>query len=92
MSIADRAPEDPDQAAAFHTGLLDRLNAAARDWHGWAGSTIADFGKSGGITFLQVNPGEAYATLEDLRAFREEQRRLKEQAGNDNQTEQGRLL
>ncbi|MGG7535332.1 hypothetical protein [Rhizobium sp. 12,4] len=92
MSIADRPPADPDQASAFHAGLLDTINAAARDWHGWTGSTIADFGKSGGITFLQLNPGEAFATLEDLRAFREEQRRRQETAENDNQAEQGRLL
>lgn len=79
ISIADRPPEDPGLAAAFYENLLNLVNAEGRDQHGWSGSTILDYGKISGTAFLQLAPGEAFATIDDLRRFREVQRAAREQ-------------
>lgn len=90
LTVADRPPEDAGQVPGFYAGLLSLLNDEGRDRHGWAGSAIKDIGKSGGIVFLQIVPAEGFATIDDLRAFREAQRKAREGQAPD--PEQGRLL
>lgn len=90
LSIADRPPEDPAKSTDFHMGLIEILNSEARERHGWAGSEIKDYGKLGGIAFLQLVPAEKnFATIDDLRAFREMQRADRER--DQQQPEQGVL-
>lgn len=89
LSVADRPPEDPALATEFHMGLIEILNTEARERHGWSGSAIKDYGKQGGIAFLQLVPGEkSFATIDDLRVFREEQRAARER---NPEPEQGAL-
>lgn len=73
LHVADKPPEDPAELTGFYTALLAILNADARERRGWTGSTIADLGTLDGYVFLEIRPGEAFATIDELRAFRKRQ-------------------
>ncbi|MGO8401348.1 hypothetical protein ACC783_23750 [Rhizobium ruizarguesonis] len=73
LHVADKPPEDPAELTGFYAGLLAVINDAARNFHDWAGSTIANLGTIDGYVFVKIEPGEAFATIDDLRAFRKRQ-------------------
>lgn len=89
IATADRAPEDPAKNTAFHQELIDRLNAELGHYE-WKGSVFADYWRRDGYVAIAIEPGETPATLEDLRAFREEQRKARE--AELSKPEQGSLI
>lgn len=92
LTIADKPPEDPAELTGFYAALLAILNAEARDRHGWAGSAVADLGDLDGHVFMKIEPGEAkaFASIEDLRAFRK--RQAEEARRAEAETKQARLI
>ncbi|ASY69365.1 hypothetical protein [Sinorhizobium fredii] len=90
MAVGDKVPDDPAANAAMHQGLLDILNGEAGRV-GWRGISFDLYTSAKGWAAITVVAGEAPATLEDLRSFREWQKGRLE-AESDNHTDQGRLI
>jgi hypothetical protein len=90
MAVGDKIPDDPAANAAMHQELLDILNTEAGRV-GWRGISFDLYTSAKGWAAITAVPGEKPATLEDLRAFREWQKRRLE-AESDTHTDQGRLL
>ncbi len=93
MAVADRIPADPAENAVMHRGLLDMLNDQA-ERVGWAGVSFDLYTSKDGWAAITVVPGARAATLEDLRAFREQQKLSLVEIGaeNDGEPEQRRLV
>lgn len=94
IATADTMPADPAERAKAHQGLIDILNAEA-ERAGWKGAVFDVYTSRGGIAAITIAPGEAPATLDDLRAFRESQKQaaaLAAPQANDNDPEQRSLL
>lgn len=93
ISCCDGVPADAHQTPSVIASMIGDVNreAAAR---GWPGTTFTRFSSTEGVLQFDVAPGEAPATIEDLRAFREaEKKRKAEQAAKQaEQPEQGALL
>lgn len=89
IAIGDKAPENPAENTAFHQGLVDRLNVEAKHY-GWEGATFDTYWRRDGWVAITIAPGASPATLEQLREFREAQRKALEEA--EKQPEQGRLI
>lgn len=70
LSTAARRPDNISDNTAIHKILLDELNAEAQA-HGWAGSTIDCYRVTSGIIGITVIAGDMPATIDDLRAFKE---------------------
>ncbi|MBY2992472.1 hypothetical protein HF272_13640 [Rhizobium leguminosarum] len=90
LHVADKPPEDPAELTGFYTALLAILNAEARERHGWEGSVIANLGVLDGYVFVEIRPGEAFATIDDLRAFRK--RQIEEEKRAEEPPKQSRLI
>lgn len=92
IAYGGQAPAEPGDNTTFHQSLIDDMTAEATRL-GWPGAAFADYGRSGGYVSLSIVPGVARPTLEDLRAFREEQRLAQaEQAEVFQPDGQGRLV
>lgn len=83
-------PEDRHQVPALVAELIGEVNAEAARL-GWPGTAFDCFSSVDGFLSFHVVPGERPATVEDLRIFREEQRRRRE-AETAKLREEGRLL
>ncbi|RBO94965.1 hypothetical protein [Pseudochrobactrum asaccharolyticum] len=73
LSTAARRPDNISDNTAIHKMLLDELNAEAQA-HGWAGSAIDCYRVTGGIIGISVIAGVMPATIDDLRAYRDNQK------------------
>lgn len=94
IAMAEKAPIKPTEVEgrAFHEGFISKLNdeAAVR---GWEGSTFHVYVRipvdDTSYISMTIAPAGRFATLDDLRAFREAQRTQREH--EEQQPEQGRL-
>jgi hypothetical protein len=82
-------PADRDQVPGLVAELIDAVNAEAARL-GWTGTAFDRFSSIDGYLSFDVVPGERPATVGDLRAFREAQRRA--QAAARSEPEQRTLL
>ncbi|MDW5313753.1 hypothetical protein [Rhizobium sp. PL01] len=80
---------DPAKNSAAHVQLLADLNAEAERLL-WDGTTIDFYRRHEGWLSIYVTPGDAPATMEDLRQFRDQQRQA--EVVEQDQPEQGRLV
>lgn len=80
ISCCDAVPADAHKTPEVIASMIADVNAAAVDC-GWDGTTFTRFTSLGGILSFDVEPGERPATIEDLRQFREaEKKRRAEEA------------
>ncbi|MCT7662349.1 hypothetical protein [Shinella kummerowiae] len=89
----DRLPVDGHKAPALIAELIDEVNAEAGRI-GWGGTAFSRFSSADGYVQFDVVPGETPATIEDLRLFREaeKKRRAEEAAKRAEQPEQGSFI
>jgi hypothetical protein len=88
ICTAFQAPVDPSQAenTRFHEMFLSNLNGEA-ELRGWAGSAVCQYVRIDGYLSISIEPGKGWASMKDLRDFRERQRQAQRE-----EPEQGRLV
>lgn len=93
ISCCDAVPADAHQTPAVIASMIGDVNREAAT-RGWAGTAFTRFSSTDGVLQFDVAPGEAPATIDDLRAFREaeKKRKAEEAAKQAEQPEQGALL
>jgi hypothetical protein len=93
ICIGDPAPADPAGVPGVIAALIDEGNAEALRL-GWAGTTFGQFSSCDGYLQFSMVPGDAPATIDDLRRYREEQRakRLEAETQAAAQPEQGSMF
>lgn len=95
IATAYKAPiaPTPEQNTVFHEQFLRDINAEGA-LRGWAGSSIHVYLRMPvddvPYVSMTIAPGEGWATLDDLRAFRAEQRAQRDLEMQ--QPEQGRMF
>lgn len=73
ICYGDRVPTDTHAVPALLAELIGEANAEAARC-GWVGTAFSRFSSSEGYLQFDLVPGDAPATIEDLRRFREAQR------------------
>jgi hypothetical protein len=88
ICTAYKAPVEPSPAenSSFHEIFLSSLNAEA-ELRGWGGSAVCQYVRIDGYLSISIEPGKGWATMKDLRDFRERQRQAQRE-----EPEQGRLV
>ncbi|MBB3386012.1 MULTISPECIES: hypothetical protein [unclassified Rhizobium] len=88
ICTAFKAPVEPspDENTCFHETFLSSLNAEA-EARGWDGSAVCQYVRIDGYLSISIEPGKGWASMKDLRAFRERQRQAQRE-----EPEQGRLV
>jgi hypothetical protein len=88
ICTAYKAPVEPSPAenSRFHDMFLSSLNGEAAS-RGWAGSAVCQYVRIDGYLSISIEPGKGWASMEDLRDFRERQRQAQRE-----EPEQGRLV
>ncbi|WFS02191.1 hypothetical protein [Rhizobium tumorigenes] len=95
IATAYAAPTSPtpEQNTSFHKQFLSDINAEAAR-RGWDGSSVHVYLRMpvGDVPYVSITiaPGERWADLDDLRAFREQQRAQRDLEMQ--QPEQGRMF
>lgn len=79
ITAGARGSDDPTENTAAHAEVLSRLNAEAQRL-GWRGSAISFYRREDGYVSISIVAGDRSATLDDVRAFRDAQRRIAEVA------------
>jgi len=88
ICTAFKAPVEPSPAenTRFHDMFLSNLNGEAKA-RGWVGSAVCQYLRLDGYVSISISPGDRWASMKDLRDFRERQRQAQRE-----EPEQGRLV
>lgn len=78
IAIGGRAPVDREANRALHQDLIDDLSREAAAL-GWPGARFHHYGRTQNYVSIEIVPGDGALSLDGLAAFREEQRRGREQ-------------
>lgn len=78
ICCCDGVPADAHQTPSVIASMIGDVNAEAAR-RGWAGTAFSRFSSAEGRLQFDVVPGEKPATIEDLRAFREAEKKRKEE-------------
>lgn len=73
-------PSDPHQRRQHFEWMIEDLNREASRM-GWDGADFIKYGLADGWALMEAKPGSHPASLERLTAFRDEERRRREQEG-----------